>query len=93
MLPLSSATAIAVHGRDAGRDAYRVSTRVAGHATRALVPECLMAGLRPGDRPTHQEAYEWIAAHSAVLHKAIAALAAGTTPRPPYDLVSLEGAP
>ncbi len=82
----SSASArVEVQGRDAAREAYRIRTASGA----ALVPECLMQGLRPGDRPSHQEAYEWIAAHRSQLAAAVAALSRGATPRSPYHLLSL----
>ena len=76
---------VEVQGRDPVREAYRVET----DAGRAFVPEFLMASLRPGARPTHQQAYEWIAAHRKPLAAAIEALANGQTPRHPYDTLSL----
>ena len=78
-------TRVAVRGRDAAREAYRIET---DHGL-ALVPECLMEGLRPGERPSHQEAYEWIAAHRDRLARAVADLASGRVPRRPFDLVTL----
>lgn len=80
---------VEVQGRDAGGEAYRIATEVG----RALVPEFLMqTSLRPGARPTHQEAYEWIAAHRQPLVRAVAALSRGDTPRAPYDTLTLLGA-
>ncbi len=77
---------VEVQGRDVAREAYRIET----DAGRALVPECLMASsLRPGTRPSHQEAYEWIAAHRTALARAVDRLARGIRPRPPYDLLTL----
>ncbi|WP_136442349.1 hypothetical protein [Pacificoceanicola onchidii] len=76
---------VEVKGRDAAREAYRVET----DAGCALVPEFLMEGLRPGERPSHQEAYEWIAAHRKPLAAAIDTLAKGRSPRRPYDTLSL----
>ena len=77
-------TRVAVTGRDAAREAYRVETDHGG----ALVPECLMQpALRPGARPSHQEAYEWIAAHRKQIARAVASRKIGDTPRPPYDLI------
>ncbi|WGW02526.1 hypothetical protein [Tropicibacter oceani] len=76
---------VAVQGRDAAREAYRIET----DAGRAYVPECLIEGLRPGARPSHQEAYEWIAAHRARLASAVTDLAQGKTPRAPYDILTL----
>ncbi|SLN50531.1 hypothetical protein ROJ8625_02499 [Roseivivax jejudonensis] len=81
---------VEVTGRDVAREAYRVRVALPEGATRALVPECLMEGMRPGERPSHQEAYEWIAAHRRPLAAAVAARRAGRAPRPPYDLVTLE---
>ncbi|MHA6325484.1 hypothetical protein [Roseivivax sp. CAU 1753] len=77
---------VEVLGRDVAREAYRIRTE--GRV--ALVPECLMGGLRPGDRPSHQDAYEWIAAHRQALSAAVATLTEGGTPKPPYDLVTLD---
>lgn len=77
---------VEVQGRDVAREAYRIAT----DEGRAYVPECLMqSGWRPGERPTHQDAYEWIAAHRTSLAQAVARLAAGRAPRPPFDLVTL----
>lgn len=76
-------------GRDAAREAYRLKAEIAGRELQAFVPECLMQGLRLDERPTHQEAYEWIARHSAALHTAIAARAENRAPRKPYHLVTL----
>ena len=75
-------------GRDPGREAYRIRTDA---GATAWVPECLMDnGLRPGARPTHQEAYEWIAARRGTLEDAVTQRLRGATPRPPFDLVTLE---
>ncbi|WP_417205504.1 hypothetical protein [Antarctobacter sp.] len=77
---------VEVRGRDVAREAYRIET----DAGRAWVPECLMAqALRPGGRPSHQDAYEWIAAHRQALVRAVTQLACGATPRPPYDIMTL----
>jgi hypothetical protein len=76
---------VSVHGRDPAREAYRIETEHGG----AWVPECLMEGLRPGERPSHQEAYEWIAANRAALARAVRALRRGARPRSPFDLLTL----
>ncbi|MCC1493408.1 hypothetical protein [Cognatishimia sp. F0-27] len=78
-------TRVEVQGRDSAMEAYRVQT---DHG-RAWVPECLMGGLRPGERPSHQEAYEWVAAHRKALIRAVATLSEGRTPPAPYDIISL----
>ncbi|ASP21690.1 hypothetical protein ANTHELSMS3_03038 [Antarctobacter heliothermus] len=79
-------TRVEVKGRDMAREAYRIET----NAGRAYVPECLMANaLRPWDKPSHQDAYEWIAAHRKALILAVDRLAAGAAPRPPYDIMTL----
>ncbi|MFZ5961308.1 hypothetical protein ACOXXX_00010 [Thalassococcus sp. BH17M4-6] len=77
---------VEVLGRDVAREAYRVRS---GDVV-AFVPECLMDGLRPGTRPSHQEAYEWIAAHGPQLRRAVTALAQGETPKKPFDLMDLD---
>ncbi|SNS28045.1 hypothetical protein [Antarctobacter heliothermus] len=77
---------VEVKGRDVAREAYRIET----DAGRAFVPECLMTNaLRPGYKPTHQDAYECIAAHRQALILAVDCLAAGAAPRPPYDIMTL----
>ena len=80
------AGSVEVLGRDVAREAYRVRSG----AVVGFVPECLMDSLRPGARPSHQEAYEWIAAHGAALAAALDALAQGKTPKKPYDLMELD---
>ena len=76
---------VEVLGRDAGAEAYRV--RAEGCV--ALVPEFLMESLRPGARPSHQEAYEWIATHRRAIARAVAELSRGETPNAPFDVVTL----
>ncbi|SNR60718.1 hypothetical protein [Puniceibacterium sediminis] len=83
-------TGVEVLGRDVASEAYRVRVDMAPGGVTAQVPEVLMEGLRPGDRPTHQEAYEWIARHGRQIQAAITALRAGRTPRLPMDLITLE---
>ncbi|ETX16261.1 hypothetical protein OCH239_08435 [Roseivivax halodurans JCM 10272] len=80
---------IEVLGRDAGAEAYRVRAHLDAGTCEAQVPECLMETLRPGERPSHQEAYEWIAAHRARIASAVAARRGGQVPRTPWDLVTL----
>ncbi|MEM6728256.1 MAG: hypothetical protein AAF618_07135 [Pseudomonadota bacterium] len=69
-----------VEGMDVSARAYRV--RVGAH--RALVPETLI-----GAAPRHQDAYEWLALKSRPIEAAIADLAAGRSPRAPYDQIRL----
>ena len=78
-------TRVEVKTRDPAREAYRIET---DHGA-ALLPECLVPTLRPGTRPSHQEAYEWIARHQPQIIRAVAALARGDIPRRPYDLITL----
>ncbi|MEM6636077.1 MAG: hypothetical protein AAF667_09320 [Pseudomonadota bacterium] len=79
-----------VHGRDVDAAAYRVSTRIGARRIKALVPEFLMeTGWRPGARPSHQDAYEWIARNRPKIKTAIAAMAAGRVPPRPYDALQL----
>ena len=66
-----------VLGRDAAAEAYRVVT---AHGT-VLVPEVLMGGLRPGERPSHEEAYRWIVRNAAALDWAAADCARGRVPK------------
>jgi hypothetical protein len=77
---------VAVRGRDAAAEAYLVETG----GLLALVPECLMEGLRPGARLGHQEAYEWIARHRFQIARAVAQRAAGEVPRAPFDLITVQ---
>lgn len=81
---------VEVLGRDAAAEAYRVRAHLPDGAREARVPECLMEGMRPGARPSHQDAYEWIAAHRGRILAAVAALATGKVPRAPDDLIALE---
>ncbi|MBV2361315.1 hypothetical protein KUH32_16240 [Thalassococcus sp. CAU 1522] len=76
-------SAVEVKGRDPAREAYRIRTADG----EAWLPECLIDTLRPGQRPSHQEAYEWIAAHDRALSRAVATLAAGRTPHRPFDIL------
>ena len=82
---MSAGATLRVGGRDAAAEAYRIET---DHGT-ALRPECLMQGLRPGARPSHQEACEWIAARRARLTGAVATRTRGGTPRRPCALATL----
>lgn len=74
-----------VKSRNVAREAYHVETPEGA----AFVPECLMDRLRGEARPSHQTAYDWIGAHQRDITRAVATLAAGKTPRPPYDLITL----
>ena len=74
-----------VKSRDVAREAYLVETPDGA----AYVPECMMDRLRGEARPSHQTAYEWIGAHKRDITRAVATLATGKTPRPPYDLITL----
>lgn len=80
-----------IMGRDIATESYRIAIDVDGARVVALVPERLAAdGWRPGGRPSHQQAYEWIAAHRPRIEQAIAALArTGTVTRAPYDQITL----
>jgi len=78
-------------GRDIATESYRIAVEVDGARVVALVPERLAADdWRPGERPSHQRAYEWIAAHRARIETAIASLARNARPpRAPYDQITL----
>lgn len=75
---------ITVKTRDPATEAYYIETDQGA----AMLPECLIPTLRPGTRPSHQEAYEWIAANSRPLARAVADLARGQTPRRPFDIMT-----
>ncbi len=80
-----------VKGRDPATECYRVVHEVDGQRVTALVPERLAADLRLiAARPSHQDAYVWMAAHKDKIEAAIARLARGQgSPRAPYDQITL----
>ena len=80
-----------VKGRDPATECYRVVHDVDGQSVTALVPERLAAGMHLiGARPSHQDAYVWMAAHKDKIEAAIALLARGTRrPKAPYDQITL----
>ncbi len=80
-----------IKGRDPATECYRVVMQIDGRAVTALVPERLAADTRiVGARPTHQDAYVWIAGHKDKIETAIAALArGGRRPKAPYDQITL----
>jgi len=63
---------------------YRVRVQRASGPVVGLVPETLIGAL-----PRHQDAYEWIARHAVRIEAALDKIAAGHTPRPPYDQLRL----
>ena len=80
-----------IRGRDIATECYRVTHGVDGRDVTALVPERLAASaFRLGSRPSHQEAYVWIAANKTKIEAAIAQLARGTRrPKAPFDEITL----
>ena len=80
-----------VKGRDVATECYRVIHEVDGREVAALVPERLAASLRLiGARPSHQEAYVWMAEHKDKIEAAIEKLARGKgRPRAPFDQITL----
>ncbi len=80
-----------VKGRDPATECYRVTHKVDGQCFSALVPERLAADLHMiGARPSHQEAYVWIAGHRKKIEAAIEQLARGTRrPKAPFDQITL----
>ncbi len=80
-----------VKGRDPATECYRVVHLVDGRQVTALVPERLAADLRlVGARPSHQDAYVWMAEHKDRIETAIAQLARGDRrPKPPFDQITL----
>ena len=79
-----------VKGRDRETECYVVTHEVDGATIRALVPERFAAGRNlVGARPSHQDAYVWIAEHKTKIETAIAQLAHGKRPRAPFDQITL----
>ena len=79
-----------VKGRDPATECYRVTHVVDGKEVTALVPERFAAGLKlTGARPSHQDAYVWIAEHEKKIETAIDQLAHGKKPRAPFDQITL----
>ena len=80
-----------VEGVDMAAGAYRIAVQRDGRTVRALVPEHLLGG--GAARPSHQTAHEALARQARPLCAAIDELAAGRTPRPPYETLTLAGEP
>ena len=79
-----------IKGRDPATECYRVEMDVDGVTVRALVPERLADTRLAGARPSHQDAYVWMAGHKDRIEAAIARLARGQgRPRRPYDEITL----
>jgi len=80
-----------ITGRDPASECYRVEVDIDGGCVHALVPERLASDLRlVGARPSHQDAYVWMAGHKDKIEAAIAKLARGQgRPRAPYDQITL----
>ncbi|WP_417524716.1 hypothetical protein [Marinovum sp.] len=78
-----------VHGRDIETECYRVTHLVDGQEVAALVPERLAADTRIVGRPSHQDAYVWMAGHKQKIETAITQLARGQRPKPPFDTITL----
>ncbi len=79
-----------VKGRDPETECYRVTHDVDGRQVTALVPERFAAGLNMvGARPSHQDAYVWMAGNKTKIETAIDQLARGKTPRAPFDQIVL----
>ena len=79
-----------IKGRDPETECYRVTHDVDGKTVTALVPERFAANLRlTGARPSHQDAYVWLAEHKTKIETAIDQLARGKRPRKPFDQIAL----
>jgi hypothetical protein len=80
-----------IHGRDVATESYRVTHDVDGRTVLALVPERLAKDFTIiADRPSHQTAYVWIAAHKEKIEAAIESLARqGRSPKAPFDQITL----
>ncbi len=75
-----------VLGRDTAREVYLVQVEAGGRRLKGAVPEHLI-DLKPG--PRHQDAYDWLAAHSRAVTEALAARAEGRQPPAPYSDIAL----
>ena len=79
-----------IRGRDIATESYRITMDVDGRDVMALVPERLADNINIiAARPTHQEAYVWIAANKDKIEAAIAQLARGGQPRRPFDQITI----
>ncbi len=79
-----------VKGRDRETECYRVTHDVDGKTVTALVPERFAANLHiTGSRPSHQDAYVWMAQNKTKIETAIDQLARGKRPRRPFDQIAL----
>ena len=63
---------------------YRVRVHRKDGSLIGLIPETLVGVL-----PRHHDVYDWIARHADRIEAALNKLAAGQTPRPPYDQLRL----
>jgi len=86
-----AAGAVEVLGRDVALEAYRVRITADGAPLTGYVPEALFANpWRPGERPSHQDAYEWIAGNRGRIRAALIARARGAARiRAPFDQLFL----
>ena len=79
-----------VKGRDVETECYRVTHDVDGKTVTALVPERFAAEPHlAGTRPSHQDAYVWMAEHKTKIETAIDQLARGRRPKKPFDQIAL----
>ncbi|MFL4471496.1 hypothetical protein ACERZ8_17035 [Tateyamaria armeniaca] len=80
-----------IRGRDPATECYRVDLTVDGRTVTALVPERLASGPRLfGARPSHQQAYVWMAQEKNGIEAAITQLArGGTRLKAPFDQIIL----
>ncbi|KMW56595.1 hypothetical protein AIOL_001549 [Candidatus Rhodobacter oscarellae] len=80
-----------IQGRDIATECYRVVVDVDGHNVTGLVPERhAPAFLGIGGRPSHQDAYVWIARNKDKIEAAIAMLARGQgRPKAPFNEITL----
>ena len=78
-----------VNGKTADGSAYLVSETLDGKVVEARVPEALLAAEYGGRSVSHQMAYEWLSTNRHDVVAAMKTLAAGGSPRPPYDQIAL----
>ena len=73
-----------VLGIEPNTRSYRVRVYRGDGPVVGLIPETLV-----GAMPRHHDVYDWIARNADRIESALNTIAAGQTPRPPYDQLRL----